>query len=74
MAVSHLFDEIDTIYKRLEDNPYQFADCRDVYLKSKGYKEAIVGKMDYIVIFRVDGDIVYILGVFHSLENYNEKL
>ncbi|MDE6251479.1 MAG: hypothetical protein K2M78_02415 [Lachnospiraceae bacterium] len=30
--------------------------------------------MDYILIFRIDGDIVYVLGIFHQLENYKEKL
>ncbi|MBD5137102.1 MAG: type II toxin-antitoxin system RelE/ParE family toxin [Lachnospiraceae bacterium] len=73
-AAKHLLDRIDQLYDRMEDNPYQFADCRDTFLKNKGYKEAVVKDMDYILIFRIDGDIVYVLGIFHQLENYKEKL
>jgi plasmid stabilization system protein ParE len=73
-AAKHLLDDIEQLYDRLEDNPYQFADCRDPFLKSKRYKEAIVKNMDYILIFRIDGDTVYVLGIFHQLENYKNKL
>lgn len=73
-AAKHLLDGIEKLYDRLEDNPYQFADCRDFFLKSKEYKEAVVKDMDYILIFRIDGDVVYVLGIFHQLENYKEKL
>lgn len=73
-AAIQLLDGMEQLYDRLEDNPYQFADCRDSFLKSKGYKEAVVKNMDYILIFRIDGDVVYVLGVFHQLENYKDKL
>jgi plasmid stabilization system protein ParE len=73
-AAKHLLDGIEQLYNRLEDNPYQFADSRDSMLKSQGYKEAVVKDMDYILIFRIDGDIVYVLGIFHQLENYKDKL
>lgn len=46
-AAKHLLDEIDHIYDRLEDNPYQFPESRDSYLKKKGYREAIVTQMNY---------------------------
>ena len=73
-AARHLLDGIEQLYDRLEDNPYQFADCRDFFLKSKGYKEAVVKDMDYILIFRIEGNVVYVLGIFHQLENYKDKL
>lgn len=70
----HLLDDIEQLYDRLEDNPYQFADCRDSFLKSKGCKEAVVKDMDYILIFRMEGNVVYVLGIFHQLENYKDTL
>ena len=73
-AAKHLLDGIEKLYDRLEDNPFQFADCRDQFLKSKGYKEAVVTDMDYIIIFRIEFENVYILGIFHQLENYKEEL
>ena len=73
-AAKHLLDGIEQLYGRLEDNPYQFPICRDSLLENKGYREAVVMDMDYIVIFRIDEDVVYILGFFHQLENYKDKL
>ena len=73
-AAGHLMDNISDVYDRLEENPYQFPDCRDAFLKSKGYREAVAGDMNYIVIFRIEDNDVYILGVFHGLENYKAKL
>lgn len=34
-AAKHLLDGIDVIYDRLEVNPFQFSECRDVYLARK---------------------------------------
>ena len=73
-AAAHLLNRVEQLYDRLESNPYQFADCRDPFLKSRGYKEAVLKDMNYLVIFRVDGCEVYVLGIFHQLENYQEKL
>ena len=65
---------LDGIYDRLETNPFQFPISRDVYLANKGYHEAVVPQMDYIVIFDVREDTVNVVGVFHQLENYQSKL
>ncbi len=73
-AAEHLLNEIQKIYDRFEENPYQFTDCRDPFLKSKGYKKAIISGMDYIMIFRIEEQEVLVLGFFHQLENYKTKL
>ena len=73
-AARHLLDGIDGIYDRLETNPFQFPLSRDPYLANKGYHEAVVPQMDYIVIFDVREDTVNVVGVFHQLENYQSKL
>lgn len=73
-AASHLFDGIEKIYDRLEENPYQFPDSKDPYLKHMGYKEAVVTDMNYILIFKIEGNGVYVLGIFHQLENYGNKI
>lgn len=73
-AAKHLLDEIDRIYDRLEDNPYQFPESRDTYLKKKGYREAIVTQMNYTVIFSINADYVDVVGVFHQLEEYRNKV
>lgn len=73
-AASHLLDSIDAVYDRLEINPYQYPECRDDYLAGKGYREALVPQMNYIVIFDVRENVVNVVGIFHQLENYQSKL
>lgn len=73
-AAKHLLDEIDNIYNRLEENPLQFPISRDTYLTNKGYREAVIGQMNYTIVFSIKTDIVYIVGIFHQLENYQKKL
>ena len=73
-AATHLLDGISSIYDRLEDNPYQFPDSKDPYLMRRGYKEALVPEMEYRIVFRIDGDDAYIVGLFHDLEDYVPKV
>ncbi len=73
-AAKHLMDEIDNVYNRLEENPLQFPPSRDTYLANKGYHEAVIGQMNYTIVFSIRADIVNILGIFHQLENYQKKL
>ena len=73
-AAKHMLDCLEQLYNRLEDNPYQFAGCKDSFLQNKGYREAFFSDMDYVLIFRIEGNIVYVLGIFHQLENYKNKL
>lgn len=73
-AAKHLLDCIDAVYDRLEDNPFQFPECKDVYLARKGYHEAILPQMNYFIIFNVKADTLNVVGIFHQLENYQNKL
>lgn len=73
-AAKHLLHGIENIYNRLEENPRQFPLSRDSYLASKGYHEAIVPQMDYVVIFGIMDDAVNVMGIFHQLEDYQRKL
>ena len=73
-AARRLLDSIDVIYERLVVNPFQFAECRDAYLANKGYREAVVPHMNYIVVFDVRTDVVNVVGIFHELEDYKNKL
>lgn len=73
-AAAHLLDEIKNIYDRLEENLLQFPVSRDAYLGHKGYHEAVIGQMNYTIVFSVRADAVNIVGIFHQLENYQKKL
>ena len=73
-AASHFLDELETIYDRLEENPYQFSESKDEYLFLRGYREALFHEMKYRVVFRTEEQTVYVLGVFHMLEDYGKKM
>ena len=73
-AARHLLSEIENIYVRLEENPFQFPLSRDTYLANKGYHEAVVLQMDYVVVFDIRDDVVNVVVIFHQLENYQRKL
>ena len=73
-AASHLLSSISKIYDRVAENPFQFPKCRDIALKREKYREAVIPDMNYVVIYKINEDTVYILGVFHDLENYNQKI
>ena len=73
-AAMHFLNEIEAVYDRLEENPYQFPMSRDEYLYQKGYREAFLAEMSYRVIFRIELQTVYVVGVFHDLEDYVVKV
>lgn len=73
-AAKHLLDSVNSIYERMEENPFQFPEYNDEYLFYKGYREAALTDMNYTIIFKVEGKDVFVLGVFHKLEQYERKL
>lgn len=73
-AAKHLLDGIDSIYDRLETNPFQFPLNGDAYLANKGYHEAVVPQMDYIVIFDVREENVNVVGIFHQNETFTYRM
>jgi hypothetical protein len=64
-AAIHFLDELNEIYVRLKENPFQFSKSKDDYLFRKEYREALLSEMNYRVIFRVEKEMIYVVGVFH---------
>lgn len=75
-AAGNLIDEIEHVYVNLEHNPKMYAYSEDMLLKSRGYRKAVITHYNYVVIFRIDEETsrVYIVGFFHDLELYKNKL
>ena len=74
IAAEHLLACIEKAYDRLEENPYQFPECRDAYLKSLKYREVILTDMSYLMIVKVVDLEVYIMGIFHQLNCHKENM
>lgn len=74
-AAGNLLTEIEYVYDNLEYNPEMYAYSDDLFMKSRGYRKAVVPHHDYIIIFRIEEiNTVYIIGFFHDLELYKNKL
>ena len=73
-AAEAVLEDIEHAYDLLEKMAESFAFCEDPYLQSKGHRKLILEKHDYVFIYRVDGETVYLTGFFHMLENYRNKL
>ena len=73
-AAEHLFDGVSEVYSELERNPLIYRISDDPFMKELNYHEAKVPEMDYMIIYKVVDDTVYLLGIFHTLENYASKM
>lgn len=73
-AASHLLDGVSEVYDNLENNPLIYRISEDPFMKELNYREAKVPEMDYLIIYKIVGNTVYLLGIFHSLENYAGKM
>ena len=69
-AAGHLLDEITKMYHVLADNPMIFPACSQPLLQR--YRKVTV--MRYVVIYRIDGETVYVERFFSQLEDYVNKL
>jgi hypothetical protein len=73
-AAAHLLDGLEKIYSHLENNPFIYRESNDPFMKELHYHEAKIPEMDYIVIYKIVDNTVYVLGIFNCLENYSEKM
>lgn len=44
--------------------------CEEPELAIHGYRVISFQKHDYVMLYRVDGNIVYVDGIYHELQNY----
>lgn len=73
-AARLILDDIETAYKKLEDSAEIYALCNDSYLASKGYRKLLLDKHNYVILYQLVNNEVRIGGVFHTRENYVNKL
>ena len=73
-AALALLDEIERISDTLEATPEIFPLCSDYRLAKLGYRKAVARA--YILVYEIDYNVqtVRILRLFHSSENYPNKL
>lgn len=73
-AARGVLQDIEHAYDQLEEMPEAFATCEDPYLRAKSYRKLALQKHAYVFIYRIEENRVFLVGFFHMLENYQEKL
>jgi len=75
-AAGNLLTEIGHVYTNLECNPKMYAYSEDFFMKSRKYRKAVISHYDYVIIFQIDEvmNSIYIVGYFHNMELYRNKL
>lgn len=46
--------------------------CEEPELAIQGYRVISFQKHAYVMLYRVDGNIVYVDGIYHELQNYHD--
>ena len=73
-AARSVLDDIAAAYERLAHLPESLPLCRDSYLRAKNYRKIVLAHRNYLFVYRVEAQTVYIVGFFHMRENYRDKL
>ena len=73
-AAKNLMEDINQAFALLEAFEASFSFYEDSYLASKEYRKYALKKHDYLIIYRVEENTVYLVVFFPVLENYREKL
>jgi plasmid stabilization system protein ParE len=74
IAASAFLDKIEDCYTHIKTKPRIYAECEDSYLRSKGYRKALIG--NYLLIFRIEerAKRVHILRFFYGAQDYARQL
>ncbi len=67
-AARHFLDELEGLVSTLERTPEAFAILEEPRLGALGYRK--IPFMNYIALFRVESDHVYITHLFHQCQDY----
>ena len=68
-AAKNLMEYINQAFALLEAFEASFSFCEDSYLASKGYRKFALKKHDYLIIYRVEENTIYLVGFFPMLED-----
>lgn len=69
-----VLDDVLKTYEKLRYVAGSLQLCNDKYLASKGYRKIVLEKHNYVLLYQMRDDEVYVNGIFHVSENYKDKL
>jgi len=73
-AAQSLFDDFVETRKNLAKTAEMIRTSDDENLKNRGLKRINFRRHNYFLLFRINGEVVEIISMFHGLEDYSNKL
>lgn len=73
-AANGVLEDFQKAIKELRYIAMSMQYCNDRYLAAKGYRKLALEKHNYVLLYQVHNDIVFVNGIFHMLENYRDRL
>lgn len=71
-AATTFLDQVEEGYQILRTTPLAYAACSDDVLRAKQYRKAVIN--NYLLIYRVDQQTVYVLRFFFGRQDYARQL
>lgn len=73
-AAANVTDDFEKTTTRLSYIADSLQFCNDKTLQAKGYRIIHFQKHRYLMVYRIDGDKVYVEGIYHDLQDYENIL
>ncbi|HRT30492.1 MAG TPA: type II toxin-antitoxin system RelE/ParE family toxin [Kiritimatiellia bacterium] len=75
-AAGSFLDAVEACYENLRRTPKIYSECADAYLKSRGYRKALIKNYNYVLVFRFgrEANKVYVLRFFYAGQDYGKQL
>lgn len=69
-AADNLLGRAEIAISTLAQSAESFAACSDPVLKAFGYRKIFLPQSRYLFVYSVSGNTVYIEGMYHELQDY----
>ncbi len=73
-AANHFIDSVKNGKFVLSNSAESFQLCLNPRLRSKGYRRLNLDKTKYFLLYRIENSIVFIDGIYHQLQDYENKI
>lgn len=69
-AATSVVDDFEDTIARLSHVAGSLKLCDDNVLRARGYRTIHFRKHKYLMVYTIDGDRVYVEGIYHDLQDY----
>ncbi len=73
-AAGNLLDDFEATISMLAHAADNLKMCENPYLKDIGYRRINFMSHRYFMLYRLEGDMVFVDNIFHELQDYENKM